>query len=163
MKKVKNGLFVQVDYTGSLTNGDVFDTSNGREPLEVQMGAGQLIQGFENALMDMAVDEEKKFTLSPDEAYGQRDEKLVRDFPRKDVPPELDPKVGQTVAMTTADGRQIPASITEVDDQNITVDMNHPLAGKSLTFDIKVVGITNQTTQSPKGCGTGCDCSSGCC
>ena len=163
MKKVKNGLFVQVDYTGSLNDGDVFDTSNGREPLEVQMGAGQLIQGFENALIDMTVDEEKRFTLTPDEAYGQRDEKLVRDFPRKDVPPGLDPKVGLTVAMTTADGRQIPASITEVDDQNITIDMNHPLAGKSLTFDIKVVGITNEATQSPKGCGTGCDCSSGCC
>jgi peptidylprolyl isomerase len=163
MKKVKNGLFVQVDYTGSLTNGDVFDTSNGREPLEVQMGAGQLIQGFENALIDMSVDEEKKFTLTPEEAYGQRDEKLVRDFPRKDVPPELDPKVGQTVAMTTADGRQIPAHITEVDDQNVTIDMNHPLAGKSLTFDIKVVGITNEATQNSKGCGTGCDCSTGCC
>jgi peptidylprolyl isomerase len=163
MKKVKNGLFVQVDYTGSLTNGEVFDTSNGRKPLEIQMGEGQLIQGFENALIDMAVDEEKTFTLTPEEAYGQRDENLIHDFPRANIPPEVNPKVGQTVAMTTSDGRQLPARITKVDDQNVTVDLNHPLAGESLTFDIKIVSITDEATQSSAGCGTGCDCSSGCC
>lgn len=168
MEKVKNGLYVQVDYTGTLNDGQVFDTSDGRQPLEVLMGAGQLIQGFENALMGMNVDEEKTFTLSPEEAYGQHDAGMVRDFPRADVPPEMNPQVGQAVAMTTQDGRQIPARITKVDEQNVTVDLNHPLAGQSLTFAIKVVGITNEATQNPQGCGpegcgSGCDCSSGCC
>ncbi|MGD9211838.1 MAG: peptidylprolyl isomerase [Desulfobacteraceae bacterium] len=163
MEKVKDGLFVQVDYTGTLHNGEVFDTSDGREPLEVQMGAGQLIQGFESALMGMVVDEEKKFTLSPEEAYGQHDQSLVRDFPRADVPADLNPKEGQTVALTSTDGRQIPARITKVDDKSITVDLNHPLAGESLTFDIKVVGISSEATQKPQACGPGCDCSSGCC
>lgn len=163
MEKVKNGLYVQVDYTGTLSDGEVFDTSNGRPPLEVLMGAGQLIQGFENALMGMEVDEKKTFTLSPEDAYGLHDENLVRNFPRADIPPEMDPQVGQAVTMTTQEGRQIPARITEVDDQKVTVDLNHPLAGKSLTFDIKVVGITNEATQNPQGCGSGCDCSSGCC
>lgn len=163
MEKVKNGLFVQVDYTGTLSDGEVFDTSDGRQPLEVLMGAGQLIQGFENALVGMSIDEEKSFTLSPEDAYGQHDDNLVRDFPRADVPPEMNPEAGQSVAMTTPDGRQIPARVTKVDDQNITVDLNHPLAGQALTFDIKVVGITDEATQTPQGCDSGCDCSSGCC
>ena len=163
MEKVKDGLFVQVDYTGTLESGKVFDTSDGRQPLEVLMGTGQLIQGFESALMGMSVDEKKSFTLSPEEAYGQRDENLVREFPRADVPPDMDPKEGQDVALTSPDGRQVPARITKVDDKNITVDLNHPLAGQSLIFDIKVVGITNEATQKQQGCGSGCDCSSGCC
>ena len=163
MEKVKNGLFVQVDYTGTLENGEVFDTSNGRQPLEVKMGAGQLIQGFENALMGMTLGQEKSFTLSAEEAYGDRDDNLTHEFARSNIPPDMDPQVGQTVAMTTSDGQQIPARITNVDDQNVTVDLNHPLAGEALTFDIKVIGITEEATQASQGCGSGCDCSSGCC
>lgn len=162
MEKVENGLFVQVQYTGTLKSGAVFDTSDGREPLEVMMGAGQLIPGFEEALMGMAVGEEKNFTLSPDEAYGHHDENLVHEFERAKIPPEITPQVGQTVGLTAPDGRQIPACITKVDDQNITVDLNHPLAGEALTFDIKVVGITAEATQSDQSCGSACDCNSGC-
>ena len=165
MENVKSGLFVQVDYTGTLKNGVVFDTSNGREPLEIMMGTGQLIQGFENALMGMAVGEEKTFTLSPEEAYGHHDENLIHEFERSNIPPEMNPEVGQAVGMTTPDGRQIPARITKVDDENITVDLNHPLAGEALTFAIKIVGITDEATQNQGGCDcdSGCDCSSGCC
>lgn len=163
MGNVENGLFVQVDYTGTLDNGEVFDTSEGHQPLEILMGKGQLIKGFEDALLGMAIEEEKSFTLAPDEAYGQRDEKLVREFSRADIPADMNPKEGQAVALTSADGRQVPARITKIDDQNITVDLNHPLAGQSLTFEIKVVGITKEATQKPQGCGSGCDCSSGCC
>ncbi len=163
MDKVKNGLFVQVDYTGTLDDGKVFDTSDGRHPLEVLIGSGQLIEGFENALMGMTVDEEKTFKLSPEEAYGQQDDTLVRKFPRTDVPTDMDLQEGQTVALTSADGRQVPARVTKVSSQNITVDLNHPLAGKSLTFAIKVVGITQEATQKSQACGSGCDCSSKCC
>lgn len=162
MVKVAKDMFVSVEYTGTLENGEVFDTSKGRQPLEVQMGAGQLIKGFENALEGMVLDEEKTFTLEPDEAYGQRDESLTRAFPRSDVPPEMDPQVGQMVGLHDGKGQQIPATIVDVDNENITVDLNHPMAGKALTFDIKVVNISETPTQ---GCATdcgGCDCSSGC-
>ncbi len=165
MQKVANGLFISVHYTGTLDNGNVFDSSEGRPPLEVQMGAGQLIRGFEAALADMALNEKKTFTLSPEEAYGPWDEKQMHRFARADVPPEMDPQVGQAIALTTPDGRQVPARIAEVDDERVIVDLNHPLAGQSLTFAIEVVGISPTATQQHAGCGGGCDCNnqkSGC-
>ena len=82
------------------------------------------------------------FTLQPEEAYGQKDENLKRNFPRKDVPPEMNPQVGQTVALHDEKGQQIPATIVDVNDENVTVDLNHPMAGKTLTFAIEVVGIS---------------------
>ena len=163
MEKVENGMFISVDYKGTLQNGHVFDTSQGRQPLEVEMGAGQLIKGFEKALLGMALNEKKTFTLEPEEAYGQRDESLRRAFSRSDVPPEMNPEVGQTVVLTTPQGQQIPTRIVQVDNETVTVDPNHPLAGESLTFEIEVVGISSTPTQAPAGCGSGCDCSSGCC
>ncbi len=159
MEKVADGLFVSVDYKGTLQNGKIFDTSEGRQPLEVQMGAGQLIQGFENALMGMALNEKKTFTLTPEEAYGVVDEDRKHTFPQSDVPAEMDPQVGQTVGLTTQDGQQVPARIIAVNDEGVTVDLNHPLAGESLTFAIEVVGI-NATATQPAGCGCGCDCAS---
>ena len=160
MEKVETGLFVSVHYKGTLQNGEVFDTSEGRHPLEVQMGAGQLISGFENALMGMSLNEKKVFTLDPDEAYGQKDESLTHSFPRADVPAEINPEVGQTVALASPEGKQVPATITEVDDEKVVLDLNHPLAGQTLTFDIEVVGISETATQDPAGCGGGCACSS---
>lgn len=161
MDKVENGLYVSVDYKGTLQNGDVFDTSHGRQPLEVRMGAGQLIKGFEAELDGMSLNEKKVFTLQPEEAYGHRDERHVHDFPRSDIPPEMNPEVGNTVALTTPEGRQIPARIAYADEEKISVDLNHPLAGESLTFEIEVVGISATPTQAPTGCGSGCGCSSG--
>ncbi|MDJ0722459.1 MAG: peptidylprolyl isomerase [Desulfobacterales bacterium] len=156
MQKVEKGLYVSVHYKGTLDNGDVFDSSEGRMPLEVQMGAGQLIKGFEAALDDMVLNEKKTFTLTPEEAYGLRDDKRMHHFPRNEVPPEMEPQVGQAIALTSPDGRQIPARIAAVDDQQITVDLNHPLAGQALTFDIEVVGISPTATQEHAGCGGGC-------
>lgn len=158
METVGKGMFVSVDYTGTLQNGEVFDTSEGRRPLEIQIGAGQLIQGFENALLGMTVNERKTFTLAPEEAYGHVDENCTHIFPRAEIPPDMDPQVGQTVGLTTQEGHQVPARIIGVDDDGVTVDLNHPLAGKTLTFDIEVVGISPTPTQSA-GCGCGCDCS----
>jgi peptidylprolyl isomerase len=159
MEKVADGLFVSVAYKGTLQNGEIFDTSEGRQPLEVQMGAGQLIKGFENALVDMALNEKKTFTLTPEEAYGAVDEDRKHTFARADVPAEMDPQVGQTVGLTTQDGQQVPARIIAVNDEGVTVDLNHPLAGESLTFEIEVVGI-NETATQAAGCGCGCDCAS---
>jgi peptidylprolyl isomerase len=156
MEKVEDGLFISVAYKGTLGNGDVFDSSEGRPPLEVQMGAGQLIKGFEAELMGMALDEKKTFTLAPEDAYGQRDDSQAHTFQRSELPPNMDPKEGETIGLTTPQGQQIPARIAKVDDTQVTVDLNHPLAGETLTFDIEVVGISETATQ-PAGCGCGCE------
>lgn len=165
MNTVENGLFVSVEYTGTLDSGEVFDTSQGRRPLEVEMGAGRMIKGFEEALMGMELNEKKTFIVNPEDAYGLRDEDYVRSFNRADIPPEINPEVGQTLALNTQSGHQIPALVTHVDDEKMTVDMNHPLAGEALTFQIEVVGISDTPVQDEAGCGCGCDtdCSSGCC
>lgn len=163
MQKVENGKFVSVHYTGTLEDGEQFDSSQGRPPLEFQVGAGQMIGGFEKAVMDMALDEKKTVTLSPEEAYGPRDESRMLDIPTAQIPPDIKPEVGQTLALTTPEGQQVPALVSAVDEQNVTFDLNHPLAGKTLTFELEVVGISDTPTQQPEGCGGGCDCSSGCC
>ena len=149
MGKVENGIFVSVDYKGTLQNGEVFDTSSGRQPLEVQIGAGKLIKGFEEALLGMSLNEKKSFTIEPEDAYGQRDESLKRVFARAEVPPEIDLQVGQIVGVRSQEGQQILASIVQVDDENVTADMNHPLAGEVLHFEIEVVGISSTPTQDP--------------
>ena len=163
MEKVEDGMFVSVAYTGTLENGDVFDTSQGRPPLEFKTGAGQLIKGFEDAVMGMSLNEKKEFTLTPEEAYGHRDEKQMHSFPRSELPDGLDPKLGDSVAFTTPEGHQIPARLVEMDEKNLTFDLNHPLAGESLTFAIEVVGISDTPTQKPHSCGGNCNCSSSGC
>jgi peptidylprolyl isomerase len=160
MQKVENGLYVSVHYTGTLDNGEVFDTSQGRQPLEFQVGSGQLISGFEKAVMGMSVNEKKEFTLAPEQAYGPRDENQVHDFPASEIPSGMDISVGQTVSLSTSEGQSIPAKVVAMDDEKLTFDLNHPLAGQSLTFAIEVIGISDTPTQTPAGCGG--DCNSGC-
>jgi peptidylprolyl isomerase len=163
VKKVENGLFVSVDYKGTLNNGDIFDSSHGRQPMEAKIGAGHLITGFENQLIGMSLNEKKTFTLEPEEAYGKRNENLRQHFPRADVPPEMNLQVGMAISLQTPEGRQVPAQIVNLDDEKVTVDMNHPLAGETLTFEIEVVGISDTPTQAPSACGCGCDCSTNGC
>ena len=158
MEKVDNGLFVSVDYTGTLDSGETFDSSEGRDPLEVQMGSGSVLPGFESALMDMSLNETKTFTLSAEDAYGQRDDSRMHEFPRSDIPEGMAPEVGQVLMLSTPQGQQMPARVDSIDEEKVTFDLNHPLAGQSLTFNIKVVGINETATQQHAGCG--CDCSS---
>lgn len=162
MQKVENGMFVSVNYTGTLDNGQQFDSSQGRAPLEFKVGAGQMIKGFEDAVMGMALNEKKTFTVAPSEAYGERNESHTYEFPRAEIPPSVTPEVGQSVALSSPEGQQIPARIIAVDDEKVTFDLNHPLAGESLTFEIQVMSISDTPTQQPASCGSGCDCSSGC-
>ena len=154
MDKVQNGNYVQVHYEGTLANGQMFDSSRGGQPLEIRVGDGQLIAGFEEALIGMKPEETKKFTLTPDKAYGQRDETLERTFERAQMPQGMDPKVGDTLALHTAQGHQVPVKVKAADEQKVVVDLNHPLAGETLTFDIEVMGITDKPTQI--GCSCGC-------
>ena len=158
MEKVDNGLFVSVDYTGTLDSGEIFDTSEGRQPLEVEMGSGSVLPGFESALMDMSLNETKTFTLSAEDAYGQRDDSRMHEFPRSDIPEGKAPEVGQVLMLSTPQGQQIPARVDSIDEEKVTFDLNHPLAGQSLTFNIKVVGINETATQQHASCS--CDCSS---
>jgi len=169
MEKVESGVFVSVDYTGTLDNGDVFDSSVGRQPLEVQMGSGSVLPGFESALMGMSLNETKTFTLSPEDAYGHRDESRMHKFPKSDIPAGIEPEVDQILMLSTQQGQQIPARVDSVDEEKVTFDLNHPLAGRTLTFNIKVMGISETATQQHAGCSPhcssgDCDCgNSGCC
>jgi peptidylprolyl isomerase len=163
MKKVEDGHFVKVDYTGTFEDGETFDTSRGAHPIEVHIGQGGVIKGFEDALMGMAVKETKTFTLAPEEAYGPRRDDLEQTFQRSELPEGFDPQVGQVLALRNPQGGQIPATVKHADDEKVTVDLNHPLAGKSLTFDIEVVEINNESSQpacEPSACSScGSNCS----
>lgn len=163
MKKVENGMFVSVHYKGTLKNGETFDSNHENNPLEVEIGSGALIKGFENALMGMSLNEKKAFSIETEEAYGQRDESLVYSFARKDIPADMELEVGQMVGLNSPQGHQIPAQVVEVNDEKVTVDMNHPLAGEKLNFEIEIIGISDTPTQTSTACGSGCGCSSECC
>ncbi|MBN1567852.1 MAG: peptidylprolyl isomerase [Acidobacteria bacterium] len=162
MDKVENGNYISVEYTGTLGNGEVFDSSHGRRPLEVHMGAGKMIKGFEDQLMGMALNEKKMFTLSPEDAYGQRNENLMQPVPRSEIPPDMNVEVGMIIGLTTSDGHRVPARIAQLDDTQLILDLNHPLAGESLTFEIEVVGISGTPTQRSTSCDSGCESCSSC-
>ena len=138
---VKKGDKIKVDYTGTFDNNEVFDTSEGKAPLEFEAGSGMVIKGFDEAVIGMKKDEEKEVKIECKDAYGDPNPDLVKKIPRDKLPPEQEPKPGMMLAMGTPDGKQIPARITKVDDKEITIDLNHPLAGKNLNFKIKIVDI----------------------
>jgi len=159
MSKVKSGDFVSVMYTGSLDDGQIFDSNEGQMPFDFQVDANQVIQGFNDAVKGMDEGEEKKFRLEATEAYGPHNPDLVREFPVSALGPDANPEVGQTIAVQAGDGRQYPARITKVEGGQMTIDLNSPLAGNALTFNIRVVGISDR----PKMNTGGCSCSSGSC
>ena len=138
---IKKGDKIRVDYTGTLEDGTVFDTSDGKEPLEFEVGSGQIIKGFDEAVVGMKNGEEKEVIIKPEDAYGEANPELQKKIPKSQLPEGQEPKPGMTLAIATPDGRQVPVKISEVSDTDITIDLNHPLAGKTLTFKIKIVGI----------------------
>jgi peptidylprolyl isomerase len=133
----QNGDTVRVHYTGRLENGEVFDTSEGGEPLEFKLGSGQVIAGFDENVIGMSVGEEKTISIEPENAYGERQEGLVGKVERAGLSLGDEPQVGMELALQLPEGQQIPVVITEVTDESVTFDANHPLAGKKLIFDIK--------------------------
>jgi peptidylprolyl isomerase len=141
MAEAKNGDRVKIHYTGKLEDETVFDSSVEREPLEFTVGDGKIIPGFDKAVVGMNPGESKTVTISPDMAYGPHREDLVVDVERERVPNNLDLKVGGYVQIRQRDGGVIQAKVTDVSESKITLDANHPLAGKDLTFDIKLVEI----------------------
>ncbi len=143
MAQAKTGDTVKVHYTGKLVNGTVFDSSENREPLEFTIGAGQLIPGFEQAVIGMAPGETNTVTIPADEAYGQYDSNLLQEVEKAQLPEDLDPQVGQQLEAVQGD-RRIIVTISAVSDESVTVDANHPLAGEDLVFDIRLLEILPQ-------------------
>ncbi len=138
---VKKGDIVEVTYTGTLKDGKIFDSSKDRKPLKFKVGDGKLLPDFEDAVIGMTLNEEKKFTIPAKRAYGEKDPKLVRTFPRSFLPADFKGKKGMSITLRSKTGRRIPAVIDSINSKSVVLDLNHPLAGKDLTFDIKVVNI----------------------
>ncbi len=143
MGTVQNGDRIMVHYTGKFEDGDVFDSSEGGDALEFEVGAGQLIPGFDTAVVGMKAGEKKQVTLPPDQAYGERSDERVVHAEKDQLPPDTEVSVGD-VLQVTIDGVDYPAPVTEVDENGFTIDLNPPLAGRTLVFDIEVVGIVEK-------------------
>jgi peptidylprolyl isomerase len=143
MQQAKSGDTVKVHYSGRLTDGTTFDSSEGRDPLEFKVGNGDVIRGFDEGVTGMSVGEKKTVHIPANEAYGQKDESRVVEFPRENFPPDLQPEIGMQLNMSNGAGQVIPVVIVEVGNESVTLDANHPLAGEDLIFDIELVDISS--------------------
>lgn len=141
MSNAQTGDKVRIHYTGKLDDGTQFDSSRGRDPLEFKLGDGAIIPGFEKAVDGMAVGDSKSVTIPPEDAYGERHDQLVQDVPKSALPEDIEPAVGMQLQSQTPDGQVMQLVVTDVSDDAITVDGNHPLAGKNLNFEIELVEI----------------------
>ncbi|MBD3864240.1 FKBP-type peptidyl-prolyl cis-trans isomerase [Olleya marilimosa] len=141
MNQVKENNTVKVNYTGKLSDGQIFDTSEGREPLEFTLGQGQLIPGFEKGVIDMKLNEKKTITIAKEEAYGDVNPALIQEVSKADLPQDMTPEVGMGLVSKTQDGRETNLLVVGVKEETIVLDANHPLAGKDLVFDLEVVDI----------------------
>lgn len=141
MTKVKANDTVKVHYTGKLTNGQIFDSSLEREPLQIELGKGMLIPGFENGLIDMEVNEKKTITIAMNDAYGDVNEAFFQKVPRASLPKDINPEVGLGLVGTNPDGSQQQFRIAKVEEDHVIIDANHPLAGHDLVFDLELVEI----------------------
>lgn len=136
---IENGKVVAVHYTGRLTDGQTFDSSEGRDPLTFQVGSGQIIPGFENAILGKNVGDKVTININPEQAYGQVREDLIVKVNKEQMPGEVE--VGQTLQAQADNGQAVNVVVTEVNEDHVVVDGNHPLAGKELVFDIEVVEV----------------------
>jgi peptidylprolyl isomerase len=141
MAQAKKGDTVRIHYTGKLEDGTVFDTSRERHPLQFTLGNGQVIVGFENAIIGMNIGDSKTAILPMEQAYGPRRDDMIVTIKRDQLPPDLPAKVGQRLEITQTDDQVMLVTVTGVTESSITLDSNHPLAGKALTFDLELVGI----------------------
>ncbi|ACU63888.1 FKBP-type peptidyl-prolyl cis-trans isomerase [Chitinophaga pinensis] len=141
MQAVKNGDTVRVHYHGRLTNGTTFDSSEGRDPLEFKVGAGMVIKGFDNGVVDMTIGEKRTLNIPVEEAYGPKNDELIMEFPKENIPSDLNPQVGMDLQMSNPQGQVFPVKVAAIGDTSITLDANHPLAGEALIFDIELVEI----------------------
>ena len=142
MEQAMRGTTVKVHYTGKLQDGSIFDSSIGGEPLEFTIGTGQVIPGFEKAILGMSIGDMKTQTILAEDAYGLHQKELVFSVTRDRIPEGLKPRTGQRLQMKQPDGQSVELLVTEFTDSTITLDGNHPLAGKSLVFELQLVGLS---------------------
>ncbi|HQL91129.1 MAG TPA: peptidylprolyl isomerase [Syntrophales bacterium] len=138
-RAIQSGDTVSVHYTGKLESGEVFDSSSGRRPMTFTVGTGQIIRGFDEAVLGMAVGDRKTVTIAPEMAYGPRQLELIVDIPRNTVPEGMDLEKGMMIELVDPQGNRIPAEVFEILDEVVKMDLNHFLAGKTLVFDIEIV------------------------
>jgi len=157
-EKICKGDTISVHYTGRFEDGNIFDSSQDRSPLKFTVGAGQLIKGFDDAVVGMTTGEKKKVTIAPDDGFGRRSEGPLFDFPRTGVPEGMQLEIGMMLQLKDDHGNPVPARVAALNDQTVTMDCNHPLAGKTLEFDIQVIetGLTPDKTCSDNTCGSCC-------
>lgn len=136
---MKPGSKVKIHYTGTLNDGTVFDSSEGRQPLKFTIGENQVIPGFENGIKDMKLNQEKTIKVKPNDAYGEVNNQLIVSVPRDRFPPNIE--AGGRLVLKGPEGQRIPAFVSEVRDDVVVIDLNHPLAGKELNFKVKIVAI----------------------
>ncbi|MBD8066069.1 peptidylprolyl isomerase [Devosia sp. PTR5] len=141
MTKATTGDIVRINYSGRLTDGTQFDSSEGRAPLEFTLGQGQVIKGLEEHVEGMETGEKSTVTIPAASAYGPRRDEAIQRLDREKVPAGIDLKVGTQLQARTADGGMLPITVVDMDDQTVTVDANHPLAGQDLVFDVEVVDV----------------------
>ncbi|MEA3471333.1 MAG: peptidylprolyl isomerase [Thermodesulfobacteriota bacterium] len=156
--EIKHGDTISVNYTGKLESGEVFDSSEGNPPLKFTVGAGQLIKGFDDAVVGMKKGEKKSVTISSENAYGERIDDRVVDFPKTNIPEDMQMTIGMVVQLSDESGRAFPAVVTEINDDAVKMDVNHPLAGKDLIFDIEIAetGLEPDIPECGGNC-SGCD------
>ncbi len=141
MAQVKSGDKIKVHYHGKLTSGETFDSSEGREPLEFEVGSGNVIKGFDDGVTGMTVGEKKTINIPADEAYGPRNSEMLIEMPKNRLPEEMEVEVGMPLMMSDGQGQQFQVTVVEIKEENLTLDANHPLAGEDLIFDLELVEI----------------------
>ena len=141
MSVIKDGDTVKVHYTGTLEDGEIFDSSESRDPLEFTMGTGQLIPGFEKAVLGLKVGDTTKANIPCAEAYGEHNPQMEVKVQKSQLPVDMEPAIGMQLQLNQQNGQPIPCQVTNIEGEEITIDANHPLAGKDLTFNIEVVEI----------------------
>lgn len=160
---IHEGQFAAIHYTGTLDDGQTFDSSFGGQPFEFQVGSGAVISGLDKAVVGMKVDEEKDVSIEPHEAYGEYDDSLIHTVPKDEMKANFEPTEGMAISVMLESGARVPAFIKEITDSDIIIDLNHPLAGKTLHFHIKIVDI-NDESKYGGDCSSGCEsCGPGCC
>ncbi len=160
---IKSGDTIAVDYTGKIEDGDVFDSSEGKQPLTFTVGAGMLIKGFDQAVVGMKKGESKTVTIPPEMGYGPRDENAMVQIPRAQFPDDMPLSEGLELYLQNPQGQPVPARVAAMTDESVTMDVNHFLAGKTLVFDITVADTGLEPPAPEGGCGSGGGCDSGCC
>lgn len=141
MTAIKQGDTVRIHYTGTLQDGKVFDSSEGRDPLEFAVGSGQIIPGLDTALPGMEIGEKKRVEVACEEAYGPINPAMRQDIPREGIPDDIPLEPGTQLQMQTPDGQALPVTVVDATESTVTLDANHPLAGQDLVFDIEVVSV----------------------